>query len=437
MRIRQRKAFYQLMEIIRSIQKNPDDLEAVKNINIRILELVQYSEEAIARHKQARKELNIQLKTKRGDKKSSKAVRTKLKRVVSYIKAQRDQIYIWKCFGDTLVYIYLDSFAVKHAFFDTEEYNEKQDAGITLGKSGLYQEIGCLLSAIEHGVPAVLCDLTNILRYGDVCLLGDSDPYFIEVKNSPKLNQRGRRQQAKLNRLHDFMELDRSEDFRGQQGPTIRVSVEKEPTYHLAGLNECLTIAEKEGWAVREPEKGVTYIAISGDGDVIAALDSLDVTSPEIYHLNSYKNGHAWAPFSSFLLNIRNPEHALDFVEDRLYVIVVIEPQHICDLMQEDGWDIRYLPGELYPIQFLHRETAAFSAISYQVIARCAFEFMSLRAVKEIGKPNLKVLVNLASTSSASSNENLFRSRVIETFGSGDDWAKRILEANHIYDHDE
>ena len=429
MRIRQIKAFSQLVGIIREIEMNPDDLESVKKLNIRILGLVQHSEEAIARHKKSRKKLNSQLKTQRGDKKSSNAIRTKIKRVISYIKAQRDQIYIWKCFGDALVYIYLDSFSVKHAFFDTEDYDEKQDAGITLGKSGLYQEIGCLLAAIEHGVPAVLCDLTNIIRYGDVCLLGDSDPYLIEVKTSPNLNQRGRRQQAKLKRLHEFIESDRAEDFRGHQGPTIRVSIEKEPTYHLAALNECLTIAKKEDWAVRKPEKGVTYIAISGNGDVIAALDSLDVTSPEVYDLNSYKNGHAWAPFSSFLLSIRNPEHALDFIEGRLYIIVVIEPHHICELMQQDGWEIRYRPGELHPIQFLHRETAAFSAVSSQIIARCAFEFMSLAGVVEVGKPRLEQMMELAPVELDKYDIDEYRNRIIGLFGPDDEWAKHILEA--------
>ena len=96
MRIRQKKAFFDLIETVRSIEENPNDLESVRNLNLKILGLIQHSEKAIARHKKSRKELISHLKTGRADKKTSKGLRAKLKRVDSYIKAQRDQIYIWK-----------------------------------------------------------------------------------------------------------------------------------------------------------------------------------------------------------------------------------------------------------------------------------------------------------------------------------------------------
>ena len=48
------------------------------------------------------------------------------------------------------------------------------------GKAGLATELKCLdISAA--GIPAVLRDITNVLRYGDVCLLGASDPLLLAV----------------------------------------------------------------------------------------------------------------------------------------------------------------------------------------------------------------------------------------------------------------
>ena len=49
MYIRKRKAFRKLIRIIRAIEAEPDDLELVKELNMRILELVLDSERAIAR----------------------------------------------------------------------------------------------------------------------------------------------------------------------------------------------------------------------------------------------------------------------------------------------------------------------------------------------------------------------------------------------------
>ena len=432
MRIRQKKAFFDLIETVRSIEENPNDLESVRNLNLKILGLIQHSEKAIARHKKSRKELISHLKTGRADKKTSKGLRAKLKRVDSYIKAQRDQIYIWKCFGDAIAYIYLDTFSVKHAFFDTDRYDEKPASGVTIGKSGLKQEIGFFLSAISNGVPAILCDITNILRFGDVCLLGDSDPLCIEVKSNPKLNPRGKRQQAKLNILHNFMESDKADEFRGQPGSTIRYNIKKEPKYHLDALNDCISMAKNDGFAVTKPEIGITYITVIEIGHVESAFSSLDGATGELYFLNSYKNSHAWTPFSPFLLSIRDAEHVLDFIEGRINIVVAIEPQRVCDLMKEEGWEIRHRPEELYPIQFLHSETSAFSGISSQLIARCVFEFMSLATLADIGRPNLKDLLKLSSEASINPDKSAFYSRVIEFCGSDDIWTKRIIKANRF-----
>ena len=48
-------------------------------------------------------------------------------------------------------------------------------------------ELVLLDSALKHNVPALLVDLTNTIRHGDVCLMGESDPYLIEAKASKNL----------------------------------------------------------------------------------------------------------------------------------------------------------------------------------------------------------------------------------------------------------
>ena len=234
----------------------------MRELNLLVLKEVLRDEQALLRHRETRRVLKMQLKTGRGSKEAAAAVKARLKRITSYIAAREDQIFIWKCFGDALAYIYLDNFSVKHAFFDTNRRGIKQDAGIISGKEGLQQETKVVLEIIDHGVPAVLCDITNTLRHGDVCILATSDPLVLEVKTGAKLNQRGKRQLAKLQQLHSFLATDRASEFRGLKGMTKRIELDVSPRDNLQALNDCIAHAQRDGQHVIQPEPGVTYAAI-------------------------------------------------------------------------------------------------------------------------------------------------------------------------------
>ena len=99
----------------------------------------------------------------------------------------------------------MDKFALKHSFYSTKNTNAKQGAGFITVDEGLANELVMVDLALEHNVPALLVDLTNTIRHGDVCLMGESDPYLIEVKKSKKLNSRGRKQKRNLEKLTPSM----------------------------------------------------------------------------------------------------------------------------------------------------------------------------------------------------------------------------------------
>src|SRR5688572_6917058 len=110
MYIRRKKAFQKLFQLIRAIEADQDDLLKVKEFNRLLVTEILRAERAILRHRASQRNINRQLKTGRGSKKASASLRTKLKRVAGYITAQEDQIYMWRCFGDALAYLYLDKF---------------------------------------------------------------------------------------------------------------------------------------------------------------------------------------------------------------------------------------------------------------------------------------------------------------------------------------
>ena len=193
--------------------------------------------------------------------------------------------------------------------------------------------------------------------------MGASDPFPIEVKNNSRLNQRGKRQQAKLEDLHSFLEKDNAIDFRGQKGPTSRV-VSGELCYHNEALNSSISLANSEGYATRSPEDGFSFVCIkteylSDKSKIEAIFDGLDLDAPEVFDLNHFKNGHGWAFYLPFMLTIRDPDHLLDFLEGRIYILVFIEGKVLAKRFEQEGWVVRYQPNEKYSIQCLHSDTGA------------------------------------------------------------------------------
>jgi hypothetical protein len=85
------------------------------------------------------------------------------------IEGLRQSVFVWRSFGDAIAFTYMDKFALKQTYFNIENSNAKQDAGFLSDKYGSSYEINVLESALAAQVPALLVDLTNTIRYGDVC----------------------------------------------------------------------------------------------------------------------------------------------------------------------------------------------------------------------------------------------------------------------------
>jgi hypothetical protein len=110
-------------------------------------------------------------------------------------------------------------------------------------------------------VPSILVDLTNSIRRGDVCLLGGSDPYLIEVKTAVRLNGRARRQVADIEKLHAFYDTDVAVGLRGF--PQLRrVTAHAPERCYVDEMNACIDHAEKAGSCLVNPEPGLYYAAI-------------------------------------------------------------------------------------------------------------------------------------------------------------------------------
>ena len=328
--------------LLQALRANLEDLATLKELQKLLLREVIRAEEKI-------RELKTELKAMKGTDPASARRSAYLK---NRIEGFRQCAYIWRCFGDAIAFLYMDTFALKHCFYNTENTNAKQDAGFILGKEGLANELALLDSALKHNVPALLVDLTNTIRHGDICLMGESDPYLIEVKASKKLNSRSKKQKRSLEKLRTFYKTDKVEGLRGF--PELRRQAYEMPerTY-VDEINECIVQSQKDGYAICQPEPGLHYIVMTQKGPGSEqVLSSLDLKASWVFFLNQAKSNRTWAPYMPFILTIKEKDHLWDFIQGNLFILVLVEPDTLCRIALDKGYTAKFdRDDELYPLR--------------------------------------------------------------------------------------
>ena len=367
-----------LFKKLRALEANTEDLVLLGEINRVLVVAILDTEKDILATKARYKKQMVLLKTSRPTKVRASSLRGRIQALSERLDRLNCQLWLWRLFGDSVAHLYLDKFAIKQTFFETESYNVKADAGMITGKSGLAGEIGLLQEALKHDVPAILCDVTNVLRYGDVCLLGESDPYLMEAKSNARLNQRGKRQAANLERLQEFLKADVATNFRGNPGEVRRVSIELEEWGHAERLNECIGEAKANGYAIISPEPGLSYLAVY-DSDAIE-MSKMDLSQGHwiCCSWNDAKNIPDWAYYVPFLITIRKVEHLIDFIEGRVVIFIFANTETLTSHCSAPGWKAVYRENGNHTMACLHVASEGVMALSTQMFNRVFYECVSL-----------------------------------------------------------
>jgi hypothetical protein len=216
--------------------------------------------------------------------KSEEEAADKVSSLLTQIEGYRHLTYMWRSFGDAVAFLFMDKFALKQVFYNTQNRNVKQDAGFLSDKSGFAGEWKEVERWIRQGVPALLSDLTNTIRHGDVCVMTGPDPVLIEVKLG-KLDGRGREQRDSIRKLTEFFDTDEATGLRGLG--EIRRMVHQSPEVNYAGAMEVTIIAAlNTGAAASSPECGLWYLAVADEKiDINASIEGLGLlTRLSCYH---------------------------------------------------------------------------------------------------------------------------------------------------------
>ena len=304
-------------------------------------------------------------------------------------KAHRHSIYYWKAFGDAIAFLYCDRFALKHVYYNTHNAKVRQDSGFISGSAGFQKELDALRKLVEGGCPCVLCDLTNTIRYGDICIMAQNDPILIEVKSSGTRDRRRTRQLRNMKTLREFYETDVSNGLRGFSSVN-RIATRSVPYSFEKELNECIDEAYERDYALKSPEPGVCYVAISGDIRVEDVFRQVNLTEPLLFSLNEARRKRAWSPYYPFTLLIRSERALYDFMLGRLFVMVLLDVAVMRDLVRTLGWMPEFDLESTYPLWASRDGGEERAGLSGHLLARAAMEALSLKWVVEEGLRGLE-----------------------------------------------
>ncbi|WP_371397229.1 hypothetical protein [Fretibacter rubidus] len=261
-----------------------------------------------------------------------------------------------------------------------------------IGKKGLDRELSILRALIDNGVPCVLTDLTNTIRYGDICVLVHDDPRFIEVKSSSTKDRRTIKQKRRLNELAKFYDEDEALGFRGMHSARRRVIPRRLVSYSNA-LNECIEKASKFGNGYINPEAGLHIVVLCDDTKIENILGKIDIAQPAIFSLNHAKSERQWAPLYPYTLLIEAQKALYDFIRGELYIIVLLDMKVITELITSAGYNYELNADIETPIKLFKDDPEKYILIGH-LFVRCGMEVLSPKWLVETAVSGLEGFLN-------------------------------------------
>lgn len=365
-----------------------NELEPTSNDFIPLLELQQYIIERIldTEHKikikqEVLAELKKSLKNQNNTKIQSKEIKSKIKKANNSINGYKYLLYVWRCFGDGIVFKYVNKWNLKRLLFESDSPEIKQTSGFIGGKTGIKKEWSLIKDATSNNVPAILCDITNTIRHGDICLLGGSDPYVIEVKSSTNTNKRVDRQVNAIDTIHSYLNNDEG-NIGGVEG-MCRVDIPVDEVHHNNAINTVIVSAMKGEAISLSPEPGLYYIGLKVGTD--KSFDELfkGIKEPVVYMLNQAKTDKRWINYYPFTLSIETPESLYAFLNGEVFLLVVLDGVIIKELSKEIGYNLEIIMSEgvgfIYTKKIEGLDEPFKEIASEHYVGRLGMEFQSLK----------------------------------------------------------
>lgn len=357
------------------------DLRPILGLQMDLLKEILSQEEFISALKNEIKNKKARLRKGYLTKNESMEIKSTIKDLKENIKSAQNSIYIYKCFGDGIAFKFIDKWNWKRFIYEIDSPDMKSDAGSLSNKDGLSRELLVLLEIFKNEVPAILNDLTNIIRYGDICLLGVNEPYVIEVKSSNNFNKRVIRQVNAVNKLHSYLTEDVADI--GGFGELRRMNTINEEKHFNKDFNELFSNLNGQELIKKSPEEGIHYIAMRTSlQDQVEYEHAFEgIEQPMFFYLNILKNEQEWGNYYPFTLFIKSSKALYDFITGEVFIMVLLDLKIIKKKSKDLGLEVEIVFDGATALKFIKkmtREEPITINVSEHFFCRIPYEFVSL-----------------------------------------------------------
>lgn len=318
----------------------------------------------------------------------SRSVKADIERKRQLIEQYKGILYILKSIGDALAFIYISKWDIKPMTF-------KENAGHVHGKEGLKHELALLRQVYEvEDTLAIMNDLTNSLRYGDLTIVGEEFFIPVEVKSSGRPNQRRKRQEAKLEKMMSYLSEDRTVGLYELPAEFVRSSLLVGEKDHVDVLNKVIGEAYRDGFAFSKVEEGLYYwVVVEGHpdgwheesdhpGGFNLLLDEFEGKEPYFFFVNQSKfDTLGRYPYT---LSIRDPQALFDFYSEQLNLNVIVDIAVMSAKFACHNLEVTLVEDENVMLIIkntdsdMAEERFDTMAVSRHLFERVAYEFLSL-----------------------------------------------------------
>lgn len=378
---RYKRTIYRLTAALRAVELRKDDYPSLLALQQVIARAIRRSERRIGALRSSKAALQRELKKNVQTRESSRRLKHQIRVAEDQIEIGQFLLFLWRCYGDGIAFMHLDKYSLKQTLYNVHNYEAKKAPGTLTKKVGFAREWSVVRGLCRRGVPAVLCDITNTIRHGDVCILVGPDPFLIEVKSSKNVNPRVLRQIVNIERIQQFLVEDRAKDFRGF--PEVLRSEVTRPDIDYAGsANICIAEGMRNGTSRVSPESGLYYICIRRDATA-HQLREIDVPRECLAGMpQAAKSSSTWMPYRPFTLSIRDAETLYAFIVDDITLLVLIHIPTMLSIFAAKGFEAVLVDHEdvvmtVTRVNFDENKDARL-AISRGFFARIYYEFLSL-----------------------------------------------------------
>jgi len=367
-----KQALIKLFRQCHKIYANPQESgKECLEIQETLIQRLTYIEGRIRERKAAIKILKNQMGQSkiRLSKVEARKAKDKIEKYHYQIDRYQDLAIIYKNVGDALAFSYIDKWDIKPLAM-------KEAAGSLSRKMGSCLERKILRRVFEIGHIALLNDITNCLRFGDITVPKDGKLILFEAKSSKRGTDRDHRQSAEAESLINFYATDYSERLYGRDLSTKRVGFRATEIHHRDKINNLVLSAIENENSFIEAEDGLFYLASTNfDPQIVEDIFNKCKGKPKAGLINCSSETRFYFPI---ILTIQNPETLYKFYDGQLSIIVIVDTGVIENKLLSHDLQISFIDNDDEWVAEISRNEISIIKIGSALWSRLYAEFVSL-----------------------------------------------------------